>query len=148
MAMQSQDPLLGFHFKLDLQGKTSGFFTECSGIGSEHEVIEHKVVTADGRQIIMKIPGRLKWENVTLKKGITDDMKIWTWRAEVENGKVESARCNGALYMLDHDLNPVAEWTFDRAWPVKVTGPQPKADGNEIGVEELVIAHEGIRRIS
>ena len=36
-----EDPLTGFHFAVDVQGVIKGFFTECSGLGSEHEVIEH-----------------------------------------------------------------------------------------------------------
>jgi phage tail-like protein len=78
---QRTDPLVGFHYAIEVEGKVSGYFTECSGIGSEHEVIEHKVVDTKGREQIMKIPGRLKWENITLKRGITDNMDIWSWRA-------------------------------------------------------------------
>lgn len=140
-------PLVGFHFSLELQGKIAGYFTECSGIGSEHEVIEHKVVTANGQQVVMKVPGRLKWENITLKKGITGAMDMWDWRKEVEDGKVEDARRNGMITMYDQTLKPVAQWEFTRAWPVKLTGPQPKSDSNEIGVEELTLAHEYIKRV-
>ncbi|MEZ4728409.1 MAG: phage tail protein [Caldilineaceae bacterium] len=116
-------------------------------IGSETEVIEHKVVQ-EGRPIIMKVPGRLKWENVTLKKGITDDLKVWSWRHQIEIGNVEKNRFNGSIIMTDHDLKPVARWDFVRAWPAKVSGPSPKADSNEIGIEEIVLAHEGIERVS
>jgi phage tail-like protein len=140
------DPLVGFHFALDLGGTIAGYFTECSGIGSEHEVIEHKVVE-NGKEVVMKIPGRLKWENIVLKRGITDRMDIWDWRKKVEDGKVEDARKNGSIQMLDQELKPVAEWRFERAWPCKVTGPQPKADSNEIGIEELTITHEYITRV-
>ena len=70
--MSYEDPLVGFHFGLNVSGQIEGFFTEVSGIGSEHEIVEHKVVSEDGRkEVVMKIPGRLKWENVTLKRGIT-----------------------------------------------------------------------------
>ena len=144
--MADELPLIGFHFSLELQGKVAGYFTECSGIGSEHEVVEHKVVTADGHQVVKKIPGRLKWENITLKKGITSKMDIWDWRSKVENGEVESARCNGMITMFDQTLVPVAQWTFEKAWPVKVSGPTPKSDSNEVAMEELVIAHEYIKR--
>lgn len=140
------DPLVGFHFALDLGGTIAGYFTECTGIGSEHEVIEHKVVE-NGKEVVMKIPGRLKWENIVLKRGITDRMDIWDWRKKVENGEVENARTNGSIRMLDQKLNPVAQWDFVRAWPCKVTGPQPKADSNEIGIEELTITHEYICRV-
>ena len=142
-----EDPLVGFHFAVDIQGKVKGFFTECSGLGSEHEVIEHKVVTEAGQEVVMKIPGRLKWENITLKRGITSSMDIWDWRKEVEGGKVDDARRDGSIIMFDQTLKEVARWNFERGWPIKVTGPQPKADSNEIGVEELQIAHEYIERV-
>ncbi len=145
--MAEELPLVGFHFAIDLSGVVAGFFTECSGLGSEHEVIEHKVVTEKGNEVVMKIPGRLKWENITLKRGITSSMDIWSWRKEVESGKVDSARRDGSIIMFDQTLKEVARWNFLRAWPIKVTGPQPKSDSNEIGVEELTIAHEYIERV-
>jgi phage tail-like protein len=140
-------PVVGFHFSLELQGKVTGYFTECSGIGSEHEVVEHKVVTPDGHQKVMKIPGRLKWGDITLKKGVTSSMEIWEWRKKVEDGQVDAARCNGSITMFDQRLTPVAQWDFEGAWPTKVSGPTPKADGNEVGLEELTIAHEYIKRV-
>jgi phage tail-like protein len=142
-----EDPLVGFHFGIDISGAVSGYFTECSGLGSEQEVIEHKVTTESGQEIIMKLPGRLKWDNIVLKRGITSSMDIWDWRKQVEDGEVESARRNGSVMMYDQHLNVVARWNFENAWPVKVSGPQPKADSNEIGVEELTIAHEYITRV-
>ncbi|HRQ36779.1 MAG TPA: phage tail protein [Chloroflexota bacterium] len=142
-----EDPLVGFHFGIEIQGVVSGFFTECSGLGSEQEIIEHKVITESGQEVVMKLPGRLKWENITLKRGITSSMDIWNWRKQVEDGNVDAARHNGSVVMYDHMLKPVARWNFENAWPVKVSGPQPKADSNEIGVEELTIAHEYIVRV-
>jgi len=145
--MAEELPLVGFHFAVDISGVITGYFTECSGLGSEHEVIEHKVVTEKGTEVVMKIPGRLKWENITLKRGITSSMDIWTWRKEVESGNVDSARRDGSIIMFDQTLKEVARWNFLRAWPVKVTGPQPKSDSNEIGIEELTLAHEYIERV-
>jgi phage tail-like protein len=95
----------------------------------------------------MKIPGRLKWEDITLKRGITSNMDIWGWRKDVEDGNVESARRDGSIIMYDQHLAPVARWDFEKAWPVKVSGPQPKSDSNEIGIEELKITHEYIKRV-
>ena len=145
--MPEENPLVGFHFAVEVQNVVTGFFTECSGLGSEHEVIEHKVVTEQGQEIVMKIPGRLQWENITLKRGITSAMDIWDWRKQVEDGQVAEARHDGSITMFDQELNPVARWEFQRAWPVKVTGPQPKSDSNEIGIEELTLAHEYINRV-
>lgn len=144
--MASKNPLVSFHYAIEIQGVVTGYFTECTGIGSEHEVIEHKVVDEKGRPHIQKLPGRLKWENVTLKRGITDNMDIWDWRDQVVQGKIEDARKNGSIVMFDQEFTEVARWNFENAWPVKVSGPSVKADSNEYGVEELVITHEGLYR--
>jgi len=144
----ADDPLLGFNFALEMQGAVTGYFTECSGIGSENEVIDHKVVDDSGREITRKIPGRLKWGDVTLKRGITDNMQIWDWREDVVQGNLDSARKNGSVVMMDRNYQAVARWNFENGWPSKVSGPSLKSDSNEFGVEELVIVHEGIYRDS
>ena len=144
----TEDPLLGFNFMLQLEGKLAGYFTECSGIGSEHEIVEHKVVDEQGHEIVRKIPGRLKWQDVSLKRGITSDLEIWTWRQDAVEGKMSDARKNCTITMMSRDYAPVAVWHFHNAWPSKVTGPNLKADSNEFGVEELTIVHEGMWRES
>jgi phage tail-like protein len=142
------DPLVGFHFAIEIQGVVTGYFTECAGIGSEHEVIEHKIVDDRGRELIQKIPGRLKWENITLKRGITDNMDIWDWRQQIVDGLVDGNRKNGSIVMFDQSLEERARWNFENAWPVKVSGPSVKTDSNEFGIEELVLTHEGLTRVS
>ena len=144
----TEDPLLGFNFMLQLEGSVAGYFTECSGIGSEHEVVEHKVVDEAGHEIVRKIPGRLKWQDVSLKRGITSDLEIWAWRQSAVEGKMSDARKNCTITMMSRDYAPVAVWHFHNAWPSKVTGPNLKADSNEFGVEELTIVHEGMWRES
>lgn len=144
--MAQRDPLVGFHYAIEVQGVVTGYFTECSGIGSEHEIIEHKVVDEKGREFIQKVPGRLKWQDITLKRGITDNMDIWDWREMVVQGKVDEARRNGSIVMFNQALEEVARWNFENAWPSKVSGPSMKSDSNEFGIEELVITHEGLYR--
>lgn len=141
-----EDVLVGFHFGLDIQGVIKGYFTEVSGIGSENEVAEQKVVNEKGVQVVLKIPGRLKWSDITLKRGLTSNTDIWKWRQMVEEGKVKEARKNGSIIMFDQSLKPVAQWDFKGAWPSKVSGPTPKSDSNELQVEELTIVHEYIKR--
>jgi phage tail-like protein len=144
--MAGRDPLVGFHYGIEVQGVVNGYFTECSGIGSEHELIEHKIVDEKGRESIQKIPGRLKWQDITLKRGITSNMDIWDWRDQIVEGKVDDARKNGSIVMFDQAGDEVARWNFENAWPLKVSGPSMKADSNEFGIEELVITHEGLYR--
>jgi phage tail-like protein len=143
---RDSDPLIGFNFRLEIEGKLTGYFTECGGIGSENEIVEHKVVDDGGHEIVQKIPGRLKYQDVTLKRGITDTMDIWDWRLLVEQGKMADARINCSVIMMDRNYEDVARWNFTNAWPSKVTGPSVKSDSNEFGVEEVTIVHEGMVR--
>lgn len=147
-AGRSTDPLIGFNFGLEIEGKLTGYFTEASGIGSEHEIVEHKVVDDTGKEVVQKIPGRLKWQDVTLKRGITSDMQIWEWRKDVEDGNLNKARTNCSVLMFDRNYEEIARWNFENAWPSKVTGPSLKSDSNEFGVEEITIVHEGMWRVS
>ncbi|NJM08124.1 phage tail protein [Candidatus Gracilibacteria bacterium] len=142
------DPLVGFNFGVLIEGGVSGYFTECSGLGSETEVIEHKVVGKDGKEFVRKIPGRLKWGDITLKRGITTSMDFWEWRKQVEDGKVDGARKDGSIIMYDQDGKEVARWNFEKAWPSKISGPSVKTDDNAVSVEELTIVHEYIKRVT
>ncbi|CAG0933325.1 hypothetical protein TFLX_02999 [Thermoflexales bacterium] len=143
-----EDPIIGFHFALDVQGVIKGYFTEVGGIGSETEVAEQKVVNEKGIQVVLKVPGRLKWGDITLKRGLTSNMDLWKWRKLVEDGDVKSSRKNGSIIMFDQSLKPVAQWDFKNAWPSKISGPNPKSDSNELQVEEITIVHEYIQRKS
>src|SRR3990170_2634841 len=98
--MPMKDPLAGYHFFVEA-GNVQGAFRECSGLGSESEVIEYKAADKSGQSLTRKIPGRIKWENIVLKRGITDDMAIWKWRKQVEDGKVEESRRNGSIVLYN-----------------------------------------------
>jgi len=143
---RDSDPLVGFTFGLDIDGVTVGFFTSVSGIGSSHEVIEHKVVDSSGHELVQKIPGRMTWEDITLKRGITNAMDIWEWRAKVEKGTMKDARKNGSIVMYDRNYEETARWNFENGWPSKVSGPELDSGGGDVGVEEVTISHEGIER--
>lgn len=146
--MPDSDPLVSFNFAIEVSGIISGYFTEASGLGSEHEVIEHKVMGENGQEIVKKIPGRLKWGDITLKRGISSSLDMWEWRKMVVDGKVESARRNGSITMYDQEGSEVARWNFERGWPSKVSGPSVNTTSNEVGIEELVITHEGTERVT
>ena len=143
---EREDPLIASKFSLDFQGVIAGYFTECSGIGSENEVITSNVVNEKGIEVVLKVPGRLKWGDITLKRGITSSLDLWDWRALVEQGKVGDARKDGSIVMYDQENAEVARWNFAQAWPSKITGPAPKSDSNEFVIEEITIVHEGMVR--
>ncbi len=145
---RESDPLIGFQFSLECAGMITGFFTEVSGVGSENDIIEQKVVSGTGQESVQKIPGRLKWTDITLKRGITDNMQVWEWRQMVVDGEIGMARKNATITMYDRNYKPAAKWDLINAWPSKVTGPSFKADSNEYWVEEVTLVHEGMKRAS
>ena len=136
---------------LEIDGITEGIFREVSGLDSETEVIEHRTTGKGGNLIVQKIPGALKWSNIVLKRGITDDRKLHDWRVQIEQGYVESNRKNGTITCYGpkpagNSLEVVARYTFKRGWPCKWAGPALDATKNELAIEELTIAHEGLER--
>lgn len=146
--MADQDPLVSSWFGVEFQGQVVGAFRECTGLGSENEVVEYKASGPNGEYVIKKVPGRLKWNNITLKRGITDSMDMWQWRKLVEQGKISDARKNGTITMYNQQGTAVAKWNFLNAWPSKLTGPSANASNNEVAIEELEITHEGYERVS
>ena len=141
------DPLVSYHFHVEIDGITQAQFRECGGLGSESQVVEYKEAVK-GVTVIRKQPGAIKWSDITLKRGVSDVMELWQWRKQVEQGKVDEARKNGSIVLYDQANKEIARWNFKDGWPSKLGGPQVKADGNEVAIEELTITHEGMERVS
>ena len=137
-----ENPLVAFKFGLEIEGKLAGYFQTVSGIGSESEVIEHKVVDdGTGETIIQKIPGRLTWSDITLKRGVTSSVDVWEWRQEVVDGKVDDARTNCSIIAYNQTNDEVARWNLESAWPSKIAGPEMDSGGTDLMVEEMTIVH-------
>jgi phage tail-like protein len=141
------DPMVGFNFMVKIDGKLTGYFTEVSGVSSENEVTEHKIIGNGDREAVRKIPGRLKWGDITLKRGITANMDAWKWRQMIVDGKISEARANGSIVMCDQAGESVAQWDFERAWPSKISGPAFNSESSAVGVEELTLVCESFVRV-
>ena len=142
-----KDPLVSAWYGVEFQGQVQGAFRECTGLGSNNEVVDYKASGPKGEYIMKKVPGRMTWQPITLKRGITDAMDMWKWRQVVEEGKIDQARKNGSIVMFNQQGKEVARWDFVNAWPSKITGPTANANANEIAIEEMEIVHEGYKRV-
>lgn len=145
--MAQEDPLVSAWFGVEFQDQIKGAFRECTGLGSENEVVEYKASGPDGKYVIHKVPGRMKWNNITLKRGVTDAIDLWDWRKKVEEGDITGARANGSIIMFNQAGDEIARWNLINAWPSKLTGPTANAQNNEVAIEELEITHEGYTRV-
>lgn len=134
-------PLPKFHFSVDWGGET-GTFTEVSGLDVETEIIEYRD-GANRSYSKQKIPGMQKYANVVLKRGVMPaDNEFFIWWETVSLNQVE--RRDVTVSLLNEEHEPMMVWKIGGAWPTKVTGTDLKADGNEIAIETIELAHEGI----
>ncbi len=134
---------------LEANGRVIAYFSEVSGLGSESAVVEFRPGTEDEGNIV-KIPGPITWGNIVLKRGITADMTLWQWRQMVETGDTTEFKIDGSIVIRDIDWNEIPRWEFDRGWPSRVHGffrYKAEFEGAGTSMEELVIVHEGIRRV-
>jgi phage tail-like protein len=137
------DPFGNYNFLVEIDGITRGAFQQVSGFDSTIDVIEHR--EGGENTTVRKLPGMTKYSNISLKWGITDDIELYNWHLDAVNGTL--SRKNGSIVLLDRQRNEVARWNFVRAWPTKYDGPDLNAEGNDVAIETLELAHEGITRV-
>lgn len=134
-------PLPKFHFQVEWGGTKLGF-SEVSGLDVETEVIEYRdgIMPEYGK---IKMPGMQKYGNLTLKRGIfQSDNEFYEWWNTVKLNTIE--RRDITISLLNEEHEPVMTWKIKNAWPVKVQSTDLKADGSEVAIETLELAHEGL----
>lgn len=145
MAGDKQDgvwPLSKFYFQVKIADQEA-LFQEVSGLDIEAQVIEYRYGNSSEFPTI-KMPGIGRLSNVTLKKGVfKGDNKFWDWFDQIKENVVE--RNEVKIRLVDESSAPMMVWTLKNAWPTKITGTDLKPEGNEVVVETLEIAHEGLR---
>ena len=139
---ERKDPFRSFNFLVEIDGIARAGFRECSGLDSSQSPIEYR--EGNDGPTARKLPGLNTFTNLTLRWGITDDAEIWEWRKKAAEGRVE--RRNGSIVLLDTAGQEKVRWNFRNAWPTRWTGPSFNATGNEVAVEAIEIAHEGLER--
>lgn len=151
------DPYLAFNFLITLvdsanapgtpltaaQSKPAGGFSECSGLEMSMDIEEYKEGGNNG--LTLRFPTRVKWANLRLKRGVAIADDLWLWHYGFVQGRV--VRRDGVVTLQDEQQNPVKVWSFTRGLPVKWTGPSLNATQNQVAIEELEIAHEGLKRL-
>jgi phage tail-like protein len=132
----------GAHFLVTFDGliDASAGFAEVSGLAVEVAAIEYR--EGGDKTGIRKLPGLAKYPNVTLKRGVTNDLTLWNWMRSVLDGNV--IRANGHIQLLNARREPVRTWRLRNAWPAKYVGPTLNAAATEVAIETLEICHEGL----
>ncbi|MGH7790939.1 MAG: phage tail protein [Thermodesulfobacteriota bacterium] len=135
-------PYTSFRFKIEINGIIVAQVSDVSGLQVETETEPYEEGGENG--FIHQLPKRTKFQNIILKRGITDLEEMWKWHQEVVIGKFE--RKNGAIILMDVTGQEKWRWNFSEAFPVKWTGPDLKADSNTVAFETIELAHHGIEK--
>ncbi len=140
--MANKYPLPKFHFRVEWGGANIGF-TEVSGLSMSTDVIEYREGSSPEYSKI-KMPGMIKYENITMKRGtMAGDNEFFKWLNTVSLNTIE--RRDLTISLLNEKHEPVVTWKIKNAFPVKVQSTDLKADGNEVAIESIEIAHEGLK---
>src|SRR5262249_16647929 len=138
-------PLPRFHFQVDWGGAKISF-TEVTGLITEREKIEYRHSDSKDFHKIAQ-PGLQKVSNLVLKRGrFENDIDYYAWYEEVADDRANKRR-DVTIRLLNEKHQPVAAWKASRCFPLKVTAPDLKSDANEIAVEAIEVAHEGLTHI-
>ena len=137
----AQYPIPKFHFQVEWGGAKIGF-TEVTGLEVSTEVIEYRDGASPEYHKI-KMPGMQKFSNITMKRGtFKGDNDYYNWWNTVALNTIE--RRDVVISLLNENHEPVVVWKVKNAWPVKVQSTDLKADGNEVAIETIELAHEGL----
>ena len=134
-------PLPKFHFEVKWDAEVMSF-QEVSGLDIEAQPIEYRHGDSPEFSTI-KMPGIKKSGNVTMKKGVfKSDNKFWDWFNQIKMNTIK--RVPVTISLLDEAGAPTMVWTLANAWPTKIQATDMKSDGNEVAIESIEIAHEGV----
>ena len=138
------DPLGSFNFEVQIPGITGPAFTEVSGLELEAAVIEYREGN-DTALTVRKLPGLIKYGNITLKRGLTSNHSLWDWARQTVQGNVQ--RVAISIILMNDQRQAIVRWNIHNAWVCKYEGPMLNAKANDVAMESVEIAHEGFELV-
>jgi phage tail-like protein len=136
------DPYKSHLFLVEIDGITQASFSECSGFASHVEVIEYR--EGGDPNSVRKLPGKVSYQDITLKRGLTSSSELYDWHASALNPPIQ--RKNGSVVVLDDTLAEQVRWNFTGAWISKWDGPALSGKGNDVAIETLTISCESLKK--
>lgn len=137
------DDFQGSFFAFEIDGVNLAWFTGCSGMSIEFDVIDFK--EGNGSSVVQrKRAGKPKYSEVTLKRGLTTDKALHDWFAEVVKAEKETPYKTASVVIYDRTQKEVARFNLEQCWPSKLSVSDLSASSDDVMVEELTIQHEFI----
>ena len=147
MATMRDRPYTQFNFLVDLgDGNTAGpraGFQEMSEIGTAVAVIEYRNGNSKENNPI-KLAGLSRAGNVVLKRGVIGSLDLYQWLDQIRNGDQNALRTVTVQLMNEDHSAVVQSWKLLRSRIIKHTSGPLNAKGNDVAMEEIVLACERI----
>jgi phage tail-like protein len=124
-------------------GMPTAYFRSVSGLEIEIEVLEFR---EGGSNDVRKIPGRVKYPNLVLKQGFSGASELQKWAFRIAAGQFEHK--NATIVISDQKSQVIARYSLTNGFPTKWEGPDFDAESNEVALETIEIAHEGLRLVT
>lgn len=137
----------GSFFSLEVDGVQIAYFTACSGIGLEYDVVNFK--QGNGEKIVQtKRPGKPKYNEVVLKRGFTSNKALYDWFDEVVKAGGKVPYKTGSIVIYDREASPVARFNLLECWPSKLSVSDLQSGSDEVMIEEVTMQHEFLDWVS
>lgn len=141
------NPYGAFNFMVSLgddgtAGSIAGGFSDVSGLGNEIKFSEYRNGN-DTFNHVRKVPNVNSTDDITLKRGVIGDLRLFTWLQQTRDGAYEPRTVT--ISLLDEARNEVCSWVLSAAQPKKWVGPTLAGKGGgEVAMEELHLVAEQI----
>jgi len=131
---------------VEIDGIQTASFSEVSIGATATDVIDYREGTDPTH--VRKLMGLTKYGNIMLKRGFTTSMDLYNWYKQILQGQLRGNRKNVLIIVSDEAGADEVRFAVSEAWPVNYYGSDLNAKGNEVFIETLELANEGIERIS
>jgi phage tail-like protein len=143
--MARQDPLRNFRFRVEIDGIAVAGFSEAIIAPTTTEAIDYREGTDPPH--VRKLSGLTKFGNITLSRGITDSLDLYNWYKQIIAGQLATSRRQVVIVIVDETGADRARFVVSLAWPTRYEPSALNARGNEVMIEMLELANEGIERV-
>lgn len=140
MAPKRPDPARHLSFRIEVDGQAVGQFAALDGPSISFEVVEFRSGN-DPLEIARKLPGRIKYPDITLKRGYVSRSFFENWIQTLREGN-KDFRKNVSVVIFENDLSEVARYNLYNCWPSTWKLSSLDGKGNDVLVEEVVITIE------
>ena len=150
---QRFDPYKNFEFRVKWDGRYVAGMSKVGALKRTTEVVDHR--EGGDPSTSRKSPGRVKFEAITLERGVTHDLEFERWANKVWNFgsglgaevSLKDFRKDVILELYNEAGQLVIAYKIFRAWVSEFQAlPDLDANANAVAIQSLKLENEGWER--